>query len=400
MSHWNQYISPNIGLLFYKQIYREDFVKTKLKIEEKEGSRVLLINIPNEEKTSPFDSFYKDLYALNTSHFTQIENLAANTRFHLLTTYPGLLVGSGYQHDTKAKGDFKIGFFFDHTTGQPIIPGSSVKGVLHSLFEIDVVKEGGSTKNATGEKSLASIRFICTEIIEKAEGTEKIKWQNMRDDLTKDTLKALAASIFGSTEKEGTDVFYDAVIHLKKTGMNHKIISNDFITPHKANPLKNPIPLQFLKVLPNVVFEFRFCLKDSDENWTAERKKRLFLEILLTLGIGAKTNVGYGQFRDPNAPPSSGQSGQRDREKPSILKKGVLKDLKNNDIVRGKIESTNNGIKVTLIDISDATPNIPLQRRNDIQYKVGDIYEIKIERVKNGRIEKISHTTNINPLAE
>src|SRR5690606_9438219 len=59
---------------------------------------------------------------------------SANDRWELYTTYPGLLIGSGYQHESGGENEFKIGFFFDYTTGLPQIPGSSVKGVLRSSF--------------------------------------------------------------------------------------------------------------------------------------------------------------------------------------------------------------------------------------------------------------------------
>ena len=69
------------------------------------------------------------------------------------------------------------------------------------------------------------------------------------------------------------------------------------MTPHKK-PLENPIPLMFLKVRPEVIFKFHFLLQDSKviPELTAEKKLQLFKEILMEFGIGAKTNVGYGQF--------------------------------------------------------------------------------------------------------
>ena len=62
---------------------------------------------------------------------------------------------------------------------------------------------------------------------------------------------------------------------------------------------KNPVPLQFLKVLPEVTFCFQFDLKDSVQfgNIKAEVKLELFKQILLLLGTGAKTNVGYGNWK-------------------------------------------------------------------------------------------------------
>ena len=47
--------------------------------------------------------------------------------------------------------------------------------------------------------------------------------------------------------------------------------------------------------MPNVVFKFSFDLKDSKSlNITKKQKEELFKSIILDLGVGAKTNVGYG----------------------------------------------------------------------------------------------------------
>jgi hypothetical protein len=77
-----------------------------------------------------------------------------------------------------------------------------------------------------------------------------------------------------------------------------RFLAGDYITHHE-DPLKNPNPVMFLKVLPEVEFVFNFKLNDSKliQALTANNKLNLFKQILLDLGIGAKTNVGYGQFK-------------------------------------------------------------------------------------------------------
>jgi CRISPR type III-B/RAMP module RAMP protein Cmr6 len=105
-----------------------------------------------------------------------------------------------------------------------------------------------------------------------------------------------------------SDIFYEAVI--VKGNKKGKLLGSDFITPHKhktkpeLDALTNPTPLMFLKVLPAVTFEFRFKLHDSEidnvvknTRLAAKEKEKLFEEILRASGIGAKTNVGYGQFK-------------------------------------------------------------------------------------------------------
>jgi len=54
------------------------------------------------------------------------------------------------------------------------------------------------------------------------------------------------------------------------------------------------VPLRFIKVLPDVTFRFDFELTDGILE--KERKTILFAQILSDLGIGAKSNVGYGKF--------------------------------------------------------------------------------------------------------
>ena len=83
------------------------------------------------------------------------------------------------------------------------------------------------------------------------------------------------------------------------------LLGLDYITPHK-DEFSNPNPIQFMRVEPGVTFRFEFLLFDyikKDETGkdnilvSAEKKKELFKLILLDFGIGAKTNVGYGQLK-------------------------------------------------------------------------------------------------------
>jgi len=194
--------------------------------------------------------------------------------FSLKTTYPGLIVGAGYNHpagekEADTESDFQLGFYFDHTTGMPVIPGSTVKGVLKSVFP-------------KGEAS---------HIVE-----EKLKYINgLLDGVT--VTKDNWSGIF-----DNGDIFHDAFI--SRVPDDGRIFAEDYITPHNpGDPMgifKNPTPLRFLKIAPGVVFTFQFVLRDSrlDNGLmvSAEHKKELFKHILLDFGIGAKRNVGYGNF--------------------------------------------------------------------------------------------------------
>jgi CRISPR-associated protein Cmr6 len=287
--NWNNLKKPNIGLLFNKSIYCESDILVKL---DKVGDELQL-----KTESKDFEQFYNILYQSKTSDLKRIRPIEFQifTSIKLFTTYPGLLIGSGYQHDTGAEGDFKIGFFFDYTTGQPIISGSSLKGVLKSIFGSD----------AGVEQDLAAIHFIIDEL---AILKNKAYWLEKKEEITLDKLSTINNTIFGYEDIEGKVVFHDAII-CPETSISEKYLSNDFITPHHNNPLKNPTPLMILKVLPNIAFDFAFDFSAMPENFifSNDDLRCIFSQILITIGAGAKTNVGYGQFSEtPYVKPKSG----------------------------------------------------------------------------------------------
>ncbi|MCR5782220.1 MAG: type III-B CRISPR module RAMP protein Cmr6 [Clostridia bacterium] len=205
----------NLGLLFYKTYYDG---KQSLSEKNKEIFRTTLTASDYAE--------------------SGLNGLDGYTCFHMKTTYPGMMVGTGYAHNAGQDDDnIKIGFSFDYTTGQPYVPGSSVKGIIRSFFE----KTGFDKETVEG-------------IFEK-----------------------------------GGDVFFDAVVY--KANRNGRILGTDYITPHKS-AFRNPVPLLMLKILPDVVFEFRFIL--TDDIIQKDEKEELFRTALRAAGVGAKTNVGYG----------------------------------------------------------------------------------------------------------
>ena len=203
---------------------------------------------------------------INTKAQLQEKESLGNIHFKATTTYPGLLLGSGNAHELPSlEGQAILGFHFDYTTGLPSIAGSSIKGVLRSAF-----KHPEYIVSLIGDETLVSL-----ENVEKLED-----------------------EIFNNG-----DTFFDAEIISYGTN----ILGDDYLTPHKnskkkkdsdgnlvADELCNPTPLRFIKVMPNVTFRFDFNL--SDGIISKEQKAILFADILDDLGVGAKTNVGYGKF--------------------------------------------------------------------------------------------------------
>ncbi len=201
------------------------------------------------------------------------------------TTYPGLLIGTGNPHGAhKNNEDINMGFSFDYVSGQPYIPGSSVKGILSSCMSNS------------------------PEIISEILGDESVN------------VNKLITEIFDSEK----DVFLDAVLY--DSNDYGLIIGEDYITPHK-DAVKNPVPIRLIKILPDVRFEFRFILKDGI--LSADEKLELFKNLIEIFGVGAKTNVGYGVLTE-------------DHLNGEILpKKKVVSEMKST-VYNGKTSHTDN----------------------------------------------------------
>lgn len=283
--------SVNFGYYFYKDYFDDETKEPKINLPKKhfEDKSSQFLNLPFDE------GVLKPL--LKTLLSKQNKQLS---RIALQTTYPGLLIGSGYSHETGNEGEFKIGFFFDYSTGLPLIPGSSVKGILRSAFSEE-----------RREYVLSLLKGILRENHKEDEEYQK----EIVDRISPDFISKLKMNIFegrdGNCESisvYGRDIFFDAFTvgpdnNDNQDNNSKTIFSDDFITPHNS-PLKNPIPIRFLKIKAKVKFVFLFRLHDAlfevnglRINITAENKIKLFRKILLDLGVGAKTNVGYGFLR-------------------------------------------------------------------------------------------------------
>lgn len=193
---------------------------------------------------------------------------------------PGLLIGSGLAHGLPgSEEDVKTGLQFDYTSGLPVIPGSSVKGVIRSAFPTIVADAG----------KLNYIKSLIADIPEfSALGLED-----------NDILE------LGNQMFNHGDIFADALLvgygtRMKQQGPVNQVLAEDYITPHTRGPLAQPVPIKIVKVSPGVTFAFFYkfnATKIGDKEVTAKMKESLCTAILQDLGIGAKTNVGYGVLK-------------------------------------------------------------------------------------------------------
>lgn len=254
----------NTGWLFYKDYYRNINFR-----DEKANEQAFNNKNANIFKARFQADLAKDL-------------VLGEHQFKLETTYPGMLIGSGYTHETGLLGEIKIGFFFDYTTGFPVLPGSSVKGTLRSAFPDDIPARIPNDEDNKKREKMERLNSHKIDYLQRLLERTDIDINQLRDAIFKGK---------GTASMYEHDIFYDAV-----PTAGGQLFSNDFITPHH-DPLKDPTPLQFLKVLPEVQFTFSFDLHDDENGLSAEDKCKLFQQIILDLGVGAKTSVGYGAMK-------------------------------------------------------------------------------------------------------
>ncbi len=264
----NKLNSNNLNYVFNVEYFEEiDFLDPK----SKENDKLINGYTDSNEQYHPGLDYYVLNKTCQEPPSIALYDGIANKTIELFTTYPGLVAGVGSAHEFGGNGEFSLGFTTDYVTGVPYIPGSSVKGALKSSFKYE--------------------EFI------KSFLPDRIKEVN---------IKKLCCSIFedenyDSQNKPFRDIFFDAYPSWENTGK--KILADDYITPHKS-AIKNPKPIRFLKVRPNVKFVFAFNLHNviiDDLTITAEDKRTLFKSLLTSVGVGAKTNVGYGAFSESSS---------------------------------------------------------------------------------------------------
>lgn len=194
----------------------------------------------------------------------------------MIVRNPGLIIGGGLPHGEINVKSYKTGLQFDYTTGLPIIPGSSVKGTIRSAFP----------KNTDDRAHMEYVKEIIRVVVGRV--------------LSDAGVLELRDNMFGSSiddeSKKGCDVFADAV--LSSTSVendNVPVFVEDFLTPHHLddNPFAEPVPIRIVKV--GVGVGFTFCYKFTEWNdITARHKLEICTNIIEDMGLGAKTNVGYG----------------------------------------------------------------------------------------------------------
>lgn len=276
----------NLGYAFLSKSYLKNGNRVK---EDVKAILDYKLNLKMREIISLRKSELKDLFERKNGE-PEVEGTRRKIySFKTKTQYPGLVVGmsnpvmEGLKDYTKDKeqkkhekedkdASFKTGFTFDYVTGLPYIPGSSIKGMLRN----SIIKYEEDIKEYVKENLGLAKEF---------------------------NIEHLAEELFGDEQKyansELRDVFLEAIV--VKGDEEGLILKEDYITPHET-PFSDPRPIHILALRPNVEMEFYFILrKEEIAGLSAETRFELYKELILELGIGAKTNTGYGNLVEVEA---------------------------------------------------------------------------------------------------
>jgi len=225
-------------------------------------------------------------------------------KFRLKTAYR-LVIGAGYP------SFIENGFLFHHVYGIPYIPGETLKGLARAVFILSVVEA------MKGKFDPSKIEEVLSEeaekeISEEAKGIlhqipEKINI--ILDDYTIENPVETFRKIFGSKERRGQVIFFDAYPvkfnpseHFEADIMNSHY--GDYYQSGKAPAdWLSPNPIHFLALKEGIDFEFSLGLaplepmEDNQEKLLLETARKLLKVGLENFGVGNKKRKGYGWFK-------------------------------------------------------------------------------------------------------
>lgn len=240
--------------------------------------------------TAGKESALRTMKAVNRSEFLgavreraqlAVDSLRCPTRFSLKTSWR-MIVGLG------SPSPLETSMTLHPVYGFPFIPGTAVKGIARA-------------------------------------------WAEKHAGLQGDVGKKLLLDIFGSEDKYSNDskkqqvggiIFFDAYPKVLPD------LDIDVMTPHYSEYYTNgevpgdwfdPVPVKFLAVAANAEFTFSLAASDRTNEMEAkalvDQAQDFLKQGLVNLGVGAKTNAGYGYFTDgSDNPPGHGSTSAKDPE--------------------------------------------------------------------------------------
>jgi CRISPR-associated protein Cmr6 len=178
--------------------------------------------------------------------------------------------------------------------GFPIIPGSAVKGVTRAWAFWKIAEQVTLPQSA-----LRQLERLLSEGDEQEQKQLWTELQPSRDFSDWQSLSREFYCVFGTTERRGQVVFFDAY----PSDPRRLKVELDILNPHygpyysdgqaRTPPAdyNDPRPTYFLTVGKNTPFRFAVTSKDST---LANTARGWLKDALRNIGIGGKTAAGYG----------------------------------------------------------------------------------------------------------
>jgi len=247
-----------------------------------------------------------------------LDSVASPESVHVFKTTSRLVVGLGdesiYETNVRLMRNY----------GVPYIPGSALKGVAKhwAVYKIAETLQGNS------EKYQGDFSALAGRVQRALDGRDEdfygeltsLSWDLVLEGLGGPLTLALGEAlepfreVFGTTNHEGTVVFFDA-LPLPESIWETPILELDIMNPHypryyqgnePPGDWQEPNPIFFLTVPMGIEFKIAVGLREGNANHV-NLASALLAGALSELGVGAKTALGYGRLE----PVSDGGGGNR-----------------------------------------------------------------------------------------
>ncbi|ASJ16081.1 hypothetical protein A3L04_02795 [Thermococcus chitonophagus] len=260
---------------------------------------------------------YRDFYKRYKDEFLE----SIDAKWGILATKSRLVVGLGDE------SIYETSIRLLRNYGVPYIPGSAIKGVTRA-WSIEMLAE--LLEGADGfSKDFFERAGEVQELLSKGDADGfpgKVKVPSHASGELNEFLCAFGVcndsesdvnlrgivrdiiDIFGTQDKEGSIVFFDALLVPREDEGPMDVFEWDIMNPHYGPYYQqdnkppgdwyNPVPVIFLTVKSGVQFLFAVAQSSTAEKNLTEVAWELMVGALKHHGVGAKTSLGYGRFEE------------------------------------------------------------------------------------------------------
>ncbi|HEK25154.1 MAG: type III-B CRISPR module RAMP protein Cmr6 [Hydrogenobaculum sp.] len=282
---WNfkskQNFCKNINLLFNRliPIKLDDNNKDNKESKDNKDKHLSLVI---EEFEAFKKTYIKPIFERYKNNLEDLSRNGFKVEAFKLDLHWRMVVGLGSSHPEETS------MIFHHVYGFPYIPGSALKGITRHWVILNFAD--------SHKKEDENFSNVLEDISKKLDKPPKEGF----DLYTKDLSFKEAVDIFGTQDKAGNVIFFDAYPD-ESIELGLDVINSHYpqyyISGNAPGDWQDPVPIKFLVVKKA---SFNFCLASKDEH-LLKKTSKLLKEALVNQGVGSKTSIGYGLFTHSNS---------------------------------------------------------------------------------------------------